>query len=74
LDKLEERGVIIHKALKCAFKKLYGYTSNARGIRHGSIGFAHVPAEDAQYMLVTCSAFVNYLAEKDRKRKFRDGA
>jgi hypothetical protein len=26
--------------------------------------FKDVPAEDAKYMLVSCSAFVNYLVEK----------
>ncbi len=64
LNNLEKNGVEIHPALIDAFKKMYGYTSDAGGIRHGSIDFTNAPAEDAKYMLVTCSAFVNYLKEK----------
>lgn len=33
-------------------------------IRHGGMDFKNAPAEDAKYMLVSCSAFVNYLIEK----------
>ena len=47
-----------------AFLALYGYTSDENGIRHGGIDFTSVPAGDAKYMLVSCSAFVNYLIEK----------
>lgn len=64
LKKLEENGVIIHGAMRSAFSQLYGYTSDANGIRHGGIDFTNAPAEDAKYMLVSCSAFVNYLIEK----------
>lgn len=35
--------------------------------RHGGIDFTNAPAEDAKYMLVSCSAFVNYLIEKFSK-------
>ena len=38
--------------------------SDEDGIRHGGIDFKWAPAEDAKYMLVSCSAFVNYLIEK----------
>jgi len=51
----------LHEALKKAFSTLYGYTSDAGGIRHGGIELADVSFEDAKYMLVACSAFVNYL-------------
>lgn len=64
LKQLEGSGVILHGALKAAFEKLYGYASDADGIRHGGINFANAPAEDAKYMLVSCSAFINYLLEK----------
>lgn len=64
LKKLKENGVNIHPALENAFKQLYGYTSDSGGIRHGSIEFVNVASEDAKYMLVSCSAFVNYLTEK----------
>ena len=43
---------------------MYGYASDEDGIRHGGIDFKGAPAEDAKYMLISCSAFVNYLIEK----------
>ena len=64
LKKLKDKGVHIHSALESAFSSLYGYTSDEDGLRHGGIDFTNAPAEDAKYMLVSCSAFVNYLIEK----------
>ena len=64
IKKLENHGIVIHAALRDAFSKMYGYTSDSNGIRHGGIDFKNAPAEDAKYMLVSCSAFVNYLIEK----------
>ena len=53
---------IIHVGLKAAFNMLYGYTSDANGIRHaGNIGGPSSTFEEAKFMLVSCSAFVNYL-------------
>lgn len=64
IKKLKDQNVNIHGAMEQAFLKLYGYTSDQGGIRHGGIDFQNVPAEDAKYMLVSCSAFINYLIEK----------
>ncbi len=65
IKKLKEKGVIIPPALEEAFNKLYGYTSNAWGIRHAlSEGDTPPTFDDAKYMLVSCSAFVNYLISK----------
>ena len=64
LKHLEEKGVKIPQAMRSAYSSLYGYTSDEGGIRHGSMEFKDVPAEDAKYMLVSCSAFINYLIEK----------
>lgn len=64
IKKLKDRDVHIHSAMEKAFLALYGYTSDENGIRHGGIDFASVPAEDAKYMLISCSAFVNFLIEK----------
>lgn len=62
LKKLESNGVVIHPALKGAFSKLYGYTSDASGIRHaGELGGTDSTFEEAKFMLVSCCAFVNYL-------------
>ena len=64
LKQLENRGVVIHAAMKKAFSQLYGYTSDECGIRHGKMDFKKAPEEDARYMLISCSAFVNYLKAK----------
>ena len=62
LKRLEENGVAIHSALKTAFNNLYGYTSDASGIRHsGKMGGSSSTFEEAKFMLVACCAFVNYL-------------
>ena len=62
LKKLEKDGITIHSGLKSAFNTLYGYTSDANGIRHaGDIGGPSSTFEEAKFMLVSCSAFVNYL-------------
>ncbi|MCI8366551.1 MAG: hypothetical protein HFJ66_02990 [Eggerthellaceae bacterium] len=67
LKKLESEGWGIHGSLKLALEKLYGYASDEDGIRHGGIDPSKAEAEDALFMLVSCSAFVNYLIEKKRK-------
>lgn len=67
LKKLESKGVKLHKALQNAMSSLYGYTSDEGGIRHGSIDFVGASSEDAKYMIISCSAFVNYLIEKKSK-------
>lgn len=68
LKKLKENGVHIHQAMEKAFLSLYGYTSDEDGIRHGGIDFTNAPSEDAKYMLISCSAFINYLIEKWSKK------
>jgi len=57
----------IHPALCEAFSKIYGYTSDKNtGIRHSIFdGTKFIPDfTDAKYMLVACSAFINYLLAK----------
>lgn len=68
LKKLESKGIIIHHSLINAFNSLYGFTSDQGGIRHGSIEFKNASMEDAKFMLVSCSAFINYLIEKLNKK------
>ena len=68
LKKIEDK-VEIHPALKSAFLKLYGYTSDQDGIRHSLIDLKDIDFEDAKFMLVSCSAFINYLKEKAIKVK-----
>ncbi len=52
-------------SLKTAFSALYGYTSDEGGIRHSLLEkHVIVDLEEARFMLITCSAFVNYLLTK----------
>ena len=68
LDLLEEEGIHIHVSLKEAFKKIYGYASDEKGIRQAGAIENEAKIEDAIYMLVSCSAFVNYLIVKSEKK------
>lgn len=55
----------LHPAFKDALSKLYGWTSDEGGIRHGKTGESLEPGlSEARFMLVLCSAFFNYLIEK----------
>lgn len=65
LDK--NKTVDMHPALRGAFQKLYGYTSDADSIRHALLEESNLDFEDAKFMLVSCSAFVNYLKAKAAK-------
>jgi hypothetical protein len=62
LKKLEQKGIAIHPCLKGAFDKLYGYTSDATGIRHaGQLDGKGATFDEAKFMLISCSAFINYI-------------
>ena len=68
LKKLKDKGLALHPALEKSFSSLYGYTSDEGGIRHCEGLFeSNVSFEDAKYMLVVCSAFVNYLIAQYEK-------
>jgi len=60
LNKLHARRPL-HQALKNAISTLYGWTSDDSGIRHAIKDIENVERADAQFMLVACSAFVNYM-------------
>ena len=62
-----ENKVGLHPALKKAFVNLYGYSSNEKGIRHSLLDEPNLDSEDARFMLVSCSAFINYLISKSSK-------
>ncbi len=61
LKKLEGKIGTLHPALLEVFTKLYGYTCDAKGIRHGQLGDSHVDFTEAKFMFIACSAFINYL-------------
>lgn len=62
-----EATVPIHSALKKGFGNIYGYTNDASGIRHALLDEASLDFEDAKFMLVSCSTFINYLVAKATK-------
>ena len=67
LKPLKEK-VGLHPALEKGFSSLYGWTNDEGGIRHCLMDDSlSCNAEDAKFMLVSCSGFVNYLTEKARK-------
>ncbi len=57
----------LHPIRKVVLDKFYNYTSDADGIRHALIDEPNLSFEDAKFMLVSCSAFVNYLVTKASK-------
>ncbi|MHA7060319.1 AbiJ-NTD4 domain-containing protein [Aquimarina sp. M1] len=57
----------IPKSLKSGFSAIYGYASDNGGIRHGLLNDDIEPGqEEAKFMLIACSAFVNYLITKNK--------
>lgn len=68
MKKLENK-TPIHGALKQGFLNIYGFTSDGEGIRHALLDEPNLHQEDALFMLVACSAFVNYLISKANKLK-----
>ena len=68
LNEIENSGISIPKVLKLGFDKLYGYTNNKdTGIRHALMDNdgTYIPSSsEAIFMIVSCSAFINYLNAK----------
>ena len=70
LKRIEDH-IKIHGALKNAFSQLYGYTSSEGGIRHALLDESNIDFEDAKFMLISCSAFINYLKVKISKANLK---
>ncbi len=68
LNELDKNGVEIPNVMKIGFDKLYGYTNNKEtGIRHALMDNegTYIPSSsEATFMIVSCSAFINYLLAK----------
>lgn len=68
LAKLESAGIKIPPILRNSFNIIYGYTNDpTTGIRHALMDETaeYIPgADEALFMLVSCSAFINYLNSK----------
>lgn len=51
----------LHPCMKMMIEKLYGFASDEEGIRHSTKdGTTIVSFDDALFVLITCSAFINY--------------
>lgn len=60
----------IHSALKGGIKKLYGWTSDQGGVRHSENNESlEITDSEARFMLVQCSALVNYIISKYEENK-----
>ena len=65
LKLIEDRtNIKLHQSLKNSLNSLYGFSSDGEGIRHALSDEPNLTQEGARLMVVTCSAFVNYLIIK----------
>lgn len=53
-----------HSQLTQAWSNMYTWTSNEEGVRHGMTEDPNIGLAEARYMVVACSAFINYLVAK----------
>lgn len=68
LNRLERNGVVIHKALRQAFQKLYAYSSDEQGVRHSLLeGEANVGLDEALFMFGACASFAAFLVAKHQE-------
>ncbi len=59
--------ISLHQALKTGILNLYGYTSDEDGIRHPILEDSKAGFAEAKFMLVACSALVNFIIDKARE-------
>jgi AbiJ-like protein len=63
LKKIDEK-ISMHPALRDEMNKLYGYTSDEDGIRHAMLEESNIDEAEAKFMIVACSAFVNFCVQR----------
>ena len=63
LSKLESE-VKFHGAFKAGLLSLYGYSSDENGIRHAILEEPNVNFDEAKFILVSCSALINFIISK----------
>jgi hypothetical protein len=62
LKLFESKYGALHTSIRRGLDKLYAYTNGPDGIRHALVDDAtDVTVDDARFMVITCSAFANYL-------------
>jgi hypothetical protein len=70
LNVLDSKGIKLDEQLKSGYEKIYAFTNNKQsGIRHAIVDEHNEPEfSDAKYILLLCSAMVNYLVEKNKNQ------
>ena len=68
LKKLSEK-ISLHGALRSGFSSIYGYTSDKNGIKHAILEQKDIDFAEAKFMLIACSAFVNFIIDKARQTR-----
>ncbi len=63
LKKIQTK-IDMNDQFKQGLEKLYHYTNAESGVRHALLEDSKASFDEAKFMLVTCSAFVNYLRAK----------
>ncbi len=67
---LNQNGILnMPETFLLGLEKIYAFTNGKDGIRHALSAGKEIHQEDAKFMLVMCSSFVNYITEKNRKNK-----
>jgi hypothetical protein len=68
IKKLKSKGMTLNSQFEQALEKLYAYTNHKEtGIRHALIDSPNPPEfEEAKFMIISCSAFINYLNAKKK--------
>lgn len=56
----------LHQNLLASLHKLYAYTCDEDGVRHGSPNQSTVTYSEAKFTLVACTNFINYLMDKTK--------
>jgi hypothetical protein len=61
----------LHPAFKAALSSMYGFTSDAEGIRHALLDEPTLTFTDAKFFLVQAAGFVNYISGKQSEKKLK---
>ena len=63
LNKLDKK-IKLHPSFKKGITSFYGYASDEDGIRHPMLKDSDVDSAEAKFILISCTALVNFIIEK----------
>lgn len=61
IKKLKDNGINVHPSFEQGITKLYGFASDAKGIRHGGGKETTITEKEAKLVLTICTSTCNYL-------------